>query len=174
MMAQNSLKLKPDPALKRFFGMVQWAVIALGHNTQIERQIKVGSKSISRVSISGHSGYKREWGRFWKSKDVRRRRPAPGIKYDPAIEAPWPVAGRRTSEFLLKRFRLRKFGDYASFLVNLASYSGWVLGAETQTRVARRRGWVNVKKAVRWSEKARIRLTERALLNAAKRAGAKT
>jgi hypothetical protein len=171
-------EVKPDPAIKKFFALVNWAEVALGHNTQLEREFKSATRHISRVSWNGKSGYKRSWGHFWRSvvehlrwKNIPHLKArAKGIKYD----RPWAgVAGRRSSQFLLKSFRHRKVGQYASFLLNRAGYSGHVLGPN-QATVSRRRGWVNVLKAVRWSERVRARITERALLSAARKAGAKT
>ena len=176
MAADVSLQVKPDPALRRFFDAVDWGLVCVGHNTQLEREMQESGKKLSRVTINRTQGYKREWGRFWRSdpdlrwfdKKIARK---VGLIYDPAIEAPWPVAGRRTSEVMLRRFTMKK-EQYSAFLRNLASYSGWIL-SHMQTIVARRRGWVNVEKAIRWSEKERAKITESALLNAARKAGAK-
>lgn len=171
-----------DQALRRFVQSLDAktaTTLAVAHARAVTDDVKKSSKMKSRMTWNGKSGYKREWGHFWKSKNENEKwrwrtrfanRPEKysGIKYDKPFR---DVAGRESSQFMMDKF-VEKAKPLMFIVENYADYSGYVIGIKKhQSNKMRKRGWIGIEEGAHRTERKRQIITEQTLHNKARKAG---
>jgi len=171
-----------DQALRRFVKSLDAktaTALAIAHDQQVVGFMVKNEKRLPKMTYNGKSGYKRNWGHFWRSMNENepwrwRTRYADqpdkysGIKYNKPFN---DVAGRKSSEQMSKRFHTNK-RNLEVVTRNDASYSGYNLGTKRdQSRRQRQIGHIGMEEAAQRTEKERDRLTLQVLHNKAKKAG---
>ena len=155
--------------------------MALAHAETVRGYIIKKEKILPRITYNGKSGYKRDWGHFWRSLNENeawrwrtKYKGQPdkysGIKYNKPLTN---LAGRKSTEHLTKKFATKSKKQAGEVIVrNNASYAGHVIGnKKDQSNHLRRIGHVGIEEASYNSKYERARITDAALKEKARKAG---